>query len=178
MAQVDRTGIAQDVPRFLTILAQIPWFQNLGEPHPWDQEVVRIHSWDEWLGPERGHGDWFGRWPAFVRESIQDRERARRVELETLWQRTYDLVHERAACNVPLFDPKQDAWYGPTNCVNSAAYISALVAWHLLLERPIPKMIAGEWCWLAEGHWPCDFADAPVGIDEALVDFAFKFQVY
>jgi hypothetical protein len=52
------------------------------------------------------------------------------------------------------------------------------VSWHILLGRRLPKMIAGEWRWYAEGHWPCDFAEEPVGIDEALVSFHVKFLVY
>jgi hypothetical protein len=95
-----------------------------------------------------------------------------------LWKKTHAFVLDRAARNVPLFDPKRDPWYGPTNCVYAAAYNGALVAWHILLDRPIPEMIAGEWRWFADGHWPCDFAEEPVGIDETLVDFVVKFQVY
>jgi hypothetical protein len=84
----------------------------------------------------------------------------------------------RAVLNVPLFDANRDAWYGPTTCVWGAAYGSSLVAWHILLGRPIPQMIAESWRWYSEGHWPCDFAEEPVGIDEALVAFHLKLQVY
>jgi hypothetical protein len=175
---VDPKEIAEDIPHFLALLERVPWFLNLGKPHRWDRDVARIHSWDEWPGPEAGYGDWFGRWPAVVREAIEASERDRRAELEALWKKVHTLVFDRAAANVPLFDPKRDAWYGPTTCVWDAAYISALVAWHILLGRPIPEMIAGAWRWYSQGHWPCDFAEEPVGIDEALVDFHLKFQVY
>jgi hypothetical protein len=178
MRSVDPKEIAPNIPQFLALLEQVPWFRNLGKPHRWDREVVRIYSWKEWPGPEAGFGDWFGRWPAFVREAIEASEPARRAELATLGGQVYALVLDRAAPNVPLFDPDQDAWYGPTACVHQAAYIAALVACHILLGRPIPEMIIGEWRWFAEGHWPCDFAEEPVGIDEAFVDFVVKFQVY
>ncbi|MCI0458476.1 MAG: hypothetical protein L0Z62_16045 [Gemmataceae bacterium] len=175
---VDPKEIAADIPQFLATLERVPWFLNLGKPHHWDKDVVRIHDWDEWHGPQAGYGDWFGGWPAVVREAIEAIEAHRREELQTLWDKVHSIVFECAKRNVPLFDPKRDAWYGPTTCVWDAAYISALVAWHILLNRPIPPMIAGEWRWYSEGHWPCDFAEEPVGIDEALVDFHLKFQVY
>jgi hypothetical protein len=40
-------------------------------PHPQDGEVVRVRSFDEWPGPEQGYGDWFGRYPAVVREGVE-----------------------------------------------------------------------------------------------------------
>jgi hypothetical protein len=140
--------------------------------------VGRIHDWSKWPGPERGHGDWFGRWPAVVREAIEAEKRDRENELTALWDRVHKLVFDHAVPNVPLFDPKEDAWHSPTTCVWSAAYISSLVAWHILLDRPVPQMIAQSWLWFSEGHWPCDFADEPVGIDEALVEFHVKLLVY
>jgi hypothetical protein len=174
----DPKEIARDLPQFLGLLERVPWFLNLGKPHRRDDEVARIHGWEEWHGPEHGYGDWFGRWPAVVREHIEASARDRRSELDALWERVHALVFERAVPNVPLFDPDRDAWYGPTTCVWLAAYISSLVAWHILLVRPIPPMIAESWDWYSEGHWPCDFAEEPVGIDEALVDFHLKLQVY
>jgi hypothetical protein len=170
--------IAPDVPHFLALLRRVPWFRNLGKPHRWDSEVARIHSWDEWPGPEGGYGDRFARWPAVVREAIEEGESGRRNELDTLWKHAYSLVLDHAARNVPEFNPERDPWYGPTACVHDAAYTAALMAWHILLDRPVPEMIAGTWRWFAEGHWPCDFAEEPVGWDEALVDFVIKFQVY
>jgi hypothetical protein len=175
---VDPKESARDVPEFLALLGRVPWFLNLGKPHRWDHKVARIHSWEEWPGPERGYGDWFGKWPAVVREAIEASERDRLRDLDALWERVHALVFERAVPNVPLFDPKRDPWYGPTACVWLAAYISSLVAWHVLLVRPIPRMIAESWWWYSEWHWPCDFAEEPVGIAEALVDFHLKLLVY
>jgi hypothetical protein len=174
----DPKEFARDAPQFLGLLERIPWFLNLGKPHRRDDDVARIHGWEEWHGPERGHGDWFGRWPAVVREHIEASASDRRSELDALWERVHALVFERAVPNVPLFDPDRDAWYGPTACVWHAAHISSLVAWHILLVRPISSMIAESWYWYSEGHWPCDFAEEPAGIDEGLVDFHLKLQVY
>jgi hypothetical protein len=176
---IDPAMIAPDVPRYIALLETVPWFANLGKPHPRDAEVVRIHSWAEWPGPEGGHGYWFGRWPAFVQETIEAAEPARRAELKEVWDRVYALVLNRAARNVPGFDPAQDAWHGPTACVHDAAYIAALVAWHIHLGRPIPRIIAEEWLWYADGQWPCDFAEEPVGLDESLENVPeVRFLVY
>src|SRR5436190_1308713 len=94
---VDPKEIAEDVPAFLAILDGVPWFLNLGKPHRWDGEVLRIHSWDEWPGPEQGYGDWYGRWPAVIREAIEASERDRADELEALWKKVHSLVFELAA---------------------------------------------------------------------------------
>jgi hypothetical protein len=80
----DPKEIASDVPQFVAQLERIPWFLNLGKPHRWDKDVARIHSWDEWPGPEAGHGDWFGRWPAVVREAIEAEQPGRRDELQAV----------------------------------------------------------------------------------------------
>src|SRR5437764_15202007 len=132
---IDPKEIAGDVLQFLVLLERVPWFLNLGKPHRWDPEVARIHSWEEWPGPERGFGDWFGRWPAVVREHLEAIARDRRGELDALWEKVHAVVLERAVPNLPLYDAKRDAWYGPTACVWDAAYIAPLVALHILLGR-------------------------------------------
>jgi hypothetical protein len=165
---IDPTTIAPDVPRYIALLESVPWFANLGRPHPRDAEVTRIHSWNEWPGPERGNVFWFGRWLSFVQETIEREEAPRRNELKEVWDRAYALVLARAIRNVPEYDPEEDAWHGPTMCVHFAAYTAALIAWHIALGRPLPRMIAEEWRWYADGHWPCDFAEEPVGLDESL----------
>jgi hypothetical protein len=55
--------------------------------------------------------------------------------------------------------------------VHAAGYIAALVGWHVLLGLPLPDPIAEEWAWLADGHWPCDYAEEPPGFgDESQID--------
>jgi hypothetical protein len=155
--------IAPDVGGYLRLLETLPWFLNLGEPHPRDHDVVRIHTWEEWPGPERGYGDWFGRWQAVVREQVEASEPARRAELDKLWQSIERTVVSRAAAKVPMYDPEQDAWYGPTVCVWYAAYTACLVGWHILLNRRLPERLAAEWEWYVDGRWPCDYAEEPPG---------------
>lgn len=111
---IDPTTIAPDVPRFLSLVTSIPWLTRLGKPHPRDGEVVRITGWRGWPGPERGFGDMFGRWPAFVKESIEASEQSRIAELKELWESINSDVLARGAANVPEYDPAEDAWYGPT----------------------------------------------------------------
>jgi hypothetical protein len=171
--------IAPTVTDFLVLLQRVHWFTRLGQPHVRDAEVVRIHDWSGWPGPEGPWGDWFGRWPAFVRECIEADGRNRSKELESTWQQIGGLVAEQAAANVPLYDPNQDAWYGPTLCVWDAAYIASLVGWHILMSQPIGWVISERWRWLAAGHWPCAFAEEPEGIDELLVEIPrVKLLVY
>jgi len=176
----DPTDIAPDIDAYLRLLETVPWFRNLGNAHPRDNTVFRIHAWKDWLGPERGFGDWFGRWQSVVRERIEASEQARLAELNALWKRIERLVVERAAAYVPLFDPEQDAWYGPTACVWGAAYTACLVGWHILLNRTLPERLTSEWEWYADGHWPCDYAEAPPGYrDDSIVDLATgKLLVY
>ncbi len=168
----DPADIAPDIDAYLRLLESVPWFQNLGKPHPRDSEEVRIHSWEEWPGPEQGYGDWFGRWQSVVQERMAASvPPAEQGELTALWKRIERLVLERAATNVPLYDPKQDAWYGPTRCVWGAAYTACLVGWHILLNRRLPERLATEWELFRDGHWPCDYADEPPGYrDESTVD--------
>jgi hypothetical protein len=176
----DPRTIAPDLPAFLALLRNVPWFLNLGKSHSRDRNVARIHSWDQWLGPERGFGDWFGRYPAVVRERMEADHTNQRTDLEAVWLQIESLVMECAIPNVPEYDKKQDAWYGPTTCVWQAGYTAALIGCHLLLKRPLPEPIAQEWDWFADGHWPCDYAEEPHGYgDEALIDVpATKLLVY
>jgi hypothetical protein len=174
------TVIANDVNQFIRALPDVPWFLNLGEPHPRDLEVIRIYSWDDWPGPEGGWCDWLGRYSAVVRERIEADHSARQGELDALWQKIEGTVLRLASGNVPLFDPDEDAWHGPTTCVWSAAYTACLVSWHLLLSCPLPERVVTEWDWYAAGHWPCDFAEEPPGyLDESAVNVAAgKLLVY
>jgi hypothetical protein len=172
--------IATDTGAYLRLLQTVPWFRNLGKPHARDCETVRINRWEDWPGPEAGYASWFGRWQSIVREQIEVSEPARRSELDALWKRIERLVVERAALNVPLYDPHEDTWYGPTACVWGAAYTACLVGWHVLLNRQLPERLAVEWEWFTDGHWPCDYAAEPPGyLDESTVDLpAGKLLVY
>jgi hypothetical protein len=164
----DPRTIAPDVRHFLALVEQVPWFSNLGKPTALDQGVGRIKDWSQWAGPEGGFGYWYGRWPAVVREHIEKDEQSRMPELKDLWDKIHAVAMDKASSNMPLYDAKQDPWYGPTCCVLDAAYTAALVGWHIYLTRPIPKIIAENWRWFADGHWPCDFAEDPVGLDERI----------
>jgi hypothetical protein len=168
----DPTDIAPDIDAYLRLLEKVPWFQNLGKPDPRDNEITRIHSWEEWPGPERGYGDWFGRWQSVVQEQLEASvPPARRKQLKAHWKRIDRLVSERAAANVPLYDPERDPWYGPTACVWCAAYTACLIGWHIALNRRLPERLAHEWEWYLAGHWPCDYAEEPPGYwDETTVD--------
>ena len=169
-----------DVTGFIKGLDAIPWFLNLGKPHPRDNEVVRIHSWEGWPGPETRLGEWFARWHSVIRERIEAEESGRRFELDALWKRVDQVVFQRAVANVPLYDPKEDAWHGPTLCLWCAAYTAGLLSWHHLLRRRIPERLVDEWHWFEDGHWPCNFAEEPPDYqDETAVEFPMvKLLVY
>jgi hypothetical protein len=168
--ELDPRWFMQNLPVFEAALQGIPWFLNLGKPHPRDSEVRRIRSWDEWGGPERGYGDWFGRYPAVVRERIEAEHSDRQAELDAVWARIEGFVFQAACGNVPGAG-EGDPWHGPTACVSQAGYTAALVGWHLLLGRDLPAPSAAEWTWLASGHWPCDYAEPPPGYgDESQID--------
>ena len=167
----DIRSIANDLTRFNHLLRTVPWFVNLGKPHAQDKEVVRIWSWAEWHGPEQGYGDWFGRYPAVVREALERIHSGRRPELDSAWQRIEKFVVDLAIPNVPSYRGDRDPWYGPTACVWQAGYIAALVGSHVLVADPLPEPIMAQWTWFVEGHWPCDYAEEPPGyLDESLVN--------
>lgn len=165
-----RQGLAPSLPQFIDSLQYVPWFRNLGRPNTRDRQVKRIHRWQEWQGPEAGYGDWFGRFPALVREQMEADHPTRKAELNQTWNRIELSVIELAIPHVPDYDAEQDAWYGPTACVWQAGYNAALVGCHLQLGRPLPEPIADQWDWLLEGHWPCDYAEEPLGYWTSLID--------
>jgi hypothetical protein len=66
-----------------------------------------------------------------------------------------EAVLSSAKQKVP-YDPEQDAWHGPTQCVWDVAWWAALVAVHVLvLRRSLPEKVRQVWQWVAAGHWPC-----------------------
>ena len=152
------------VEDFLAQLAAVPWFSNIGRPTPPDAGVKRIFAWEEWPGPEKD--------PAITELHLQHQalfdaimvdageQRAARAEL---WDRIHAAVFRAAASRVP-YDPKQDAWHGPTMAVWQAAWTAGLVGLCLQSGRPVPPEIQEQWLWFARGHWPSgydSFSDEP-----------------
>lgn len=167
---LDPRAIADDMPSFEALCVGVPWMANLGKPHPRDVEVRRIRDFAESPGPERGLGDWFGRYPAVVRERIEADYPGHRDELSRAWDRVERSVIDAASANVPGAG-EGGSWHGPTACVYQAGFTAALVGWPVLLGRPVPDPIKEEWSWLVAGHWPCDYAEEPPGFgDESFVD--------
>jgi hypothetical protein len=153
----------RQLPGFIRLLKRTPWFLNLGLPNPRDSKVVRIHSWKEWRGPERDWNDWAGYWPTLLRKNLVEMHKDRAKELEALWTSLEDLVVERASRNVPLYDPDEDPWYGPSACVWHAGYFAGLTSWYIVLGLRQPEALVGHWQWYLEGHWPCGYAECPPG---------------
>ena len=146
-------------------IASVPWFAHLGEPSRWDDGCVRISAWDQWPGPENALGEAFAEaladaqdrvfaaWPTGARSTSAGDPRA-------LFDRVRAAVLSRARLAVP-FDPAQDAWHAPTQCVHDAGYVTALVACVLARGWPVPEDLAELWNWFAAGHWPAGFAGEP-----------------
>ena len=167
----DIRAISGDLTGLDRLVRGIRWFRNVGRAHPRDPEVVRLQDWADWHGPEKGFGDWFGRYRAVVREHLEAAHAGRRAERDATWRQFDPLVRDLAGPNVPADWADRDPWYGPTAAVWGAGYTAALVACHVLVGSPLPDPIADQWGWLADGHWPCDYAEEPPGYrDESAVD--------
>jgi hypothetical protein len=165
----DPHTIAPSLPAFEALLRGVPWFLNLGKPHPRDSEVVRVGTFDDCPGPAAGYGDWFGRYPAVVRERVKAHA-GRRSKLAPVWNQVERSVIRAASANVPGAG-EGDADHAPSRCMYDAGYIAALVAWHVLLSLPVPDPIAERWTWFADGHWACAYSEVPPGFgDESLID--------
>jgi hypothetical protein len=151
-------------------LAGVPWFARLGEPSPWDGGCVRISAWEQWPGPENALGEAF----ALLFQDLRDRIFAAcppppADHPQVLFDRVITDVVSRARAAVPLFDPAQDAWHAPTQCVWDAGYVAALIACVLARGWPIPEDLVEVWNWYEAGHWPSGFAREP-GDDPAVRD--------
>lgn len=166
----NRLEITSSLAEFIASLHYVPWFRAIGKAHPNDRQVRRIQSWRDWPGPEDGYGDWFGRFPALVREQMYAENPDRQGELEQTWTTIEPLVLEFAIANLPDYDDEADAYYGPNACAWQAAYNAALVGCHIPLSRPLPEPIADQWSWLIDGHWPCDYAEEPIGYWQSRID--------
>jgi hypothetical protein len=162
--------IASNLPKFIDSLTYIPWFRNLGKPHRDDRLVRRIRHGRGWPGPEEGYGDWFGRFPALVREQMYVEAADRQGELDKVWAMIEPLVLELAIANLADYDDDADAYHWPNACAWQASYNAALVGCHVLLARALPEPIADQWGWLVEGHWPCDYAEEPIGYWQSRID--------
>jgi hypothetical protein len=167
---LNKPGNTSNLPQFIDSLPYIPWFRNLGKPHPNDRHVRRIRHGRDWPGPEEGYGDWFGRFPALVREQMYAENADRQVELDKTWARVEPLVLELAIANLPDYDDEADAYHWPNACAWQASYNAALVGCHILLVRPLPEPIADQWSWLTAGHWPCDYGEEPIGYWQSIID--------
>jgi len=164
------TEFTPDIDAYIAFLETLPWFLSLGKANKRDAEVTRIQGWEEWPGPMGPYGDWFGRWQSVVKERLEAKHSDQNTVLGAVWQHIERLVLNRASANVPLFDPNEDAWFGPTACVWGASYTACLVSWHVELKAVLPPRLRAEWTWYQDGHWPCGYAEEPPGyLDETSV---------
>ena len=141
---------------FLDRLDRVPWLQHLGQPTDRDGEVHRIHDWDEWPGPEEPNIAELGLWWQDRHDAVLAQAGADRAAAEGLFNEVQAKVFDRAKAAVP-YDPEQDAWHGPTQCVWDVSYWAGLVALYLQLGQPLPDQIKQVWSWVEAGHWPCGF---------------------
>jgi hypothetical protein len=142
-------------------LLGVSWFASLGKPSRWDNGCVRISRWDQWPGPE--HPPIAA--AALAAQAIHDAvfaaaDASAAAALHGTFDRVHALVLERARTAVP-FDPDEDTWHAPTQCVWDAAYWTALVACVLACGWTVPEDLVEVWNWYAAGHWPSGFADEP-----------------
>jgi uncharacterized protein (TIGR02996 family) len=142
---------------FMNLFSRIPWLANLGIPLNDDCDVYWIRTWAHWPGPEEVEV----RELASCYESSRDRVLAGagafRSECEHLLRKICRAVVDMATENVRLFDPKQDAWHGPTQCVRDVSHWAGLFALHVVLRVPMPPRLKQIWSWILAGHWPCGY---------------------
>jgi hypothetical protein len=148
---------ARSPDEFERELGMVEWFAHLGEQSPWDGSCARIFAWDQWPGPED---------PLVEAFSCASQERYDRAfaasplpasDLQHLFDRGHSAVTSLARNAVP-FDPEEDAWHGPTQCVWQAAYTGGLIMCVLGSGWAIPDDLVEEWNWYCAGHWPSGFA--------------------
>lgn len=156
----DRRITARSPDEFERELDEAAWFAHLGKPSPWDGNCVRIFAWDQWPGPENALGEASG----YASQDLYDRIFAASPlaadDLQMLFDRGHATVMSRARPAVP-FDPKEDAWRAPTQCVWQAAYTAGLIMCVLASGWPVPDDLVEEWNWYEAGHWPSGFARDP-----------------
>jgi hypothetical protein len=150
---------ARSPDEFESGLSQVERFARLGSPSPWDDGCARIFTWRQWPGPEQPSIEAF----ALAQQDMKDRIFAEGLaagDLPSLFERVNTQVMEQARRFAP-FDPRQDAWHGPTLCVWEAGYTAALVTCVLACCWPVPDDLAEIWAWFEAGHWPSGFAAKP-----------------
>jgi len=101
-------------------------------------------------------------------DAIMEEAREERAALSELWHRINAVVFGAASSRVP-FDPKQDAWHGPTTAVWQAAWTAGLVGLYLRTGRPIPQELLEQWSWFVRGHWPSGYTSRHRGHEALLV---------
>lgn len=106
---------ARTADEFERGLSQVEWFARLGSASPWDDGCARIFTWRHWPGPEHASIEAFALAQQDMKDSIFAGGLAT-ADLPALFDRVNTQVMEQARWSVP-FDPRQDAWHGPTLCV-------------------------------------------------------------
>jgi hypothetical protein len=155
-----RPFTARTTAEFESRLAETAWFTALGAPSPWDEGCVRIRDWDDWPGPENALGEAFGLMGQEFRDAVVATGDRPAAELDAVFDRVGEAVMTRARAAVP-FDPDEDAWHAPTQCVWDAAYTAGVIATVLACGRPAPGDLVELWNWYEAGHWPGGFAAEP-----------------
>jgi hypothetical protein len=145
------------VEDFLAQLEAVPWFSNIGGTTPPDAGVERIFAWEDWPGPLEPAVDELFLRHQMLFDAIMGDAGEQRAALSALWDGIHAAVFRAATPRVP-FDPKQDAWHGPTTAVWQAAWTAGLVGLCLQTGRPIPQDLLHQWAWFARGHWPSGYA--------------------
>lgn len=82
---------------------------------------------------------------------------AQRGDLSALWDRVHAAVFHAASPKVP-YDPREDAWHGPTTAVWQAAWTAGLIALCMKTGQRIPSDLQEQWAWFVRGHWPSGYA--------------------
>jgi hypothetical protein len=159
-SRLSRQITAHSLDEFERSLGKVAWFANLGQPSPWDEGCVRIYAWDQWPGPNKGVAEAL----AFMAQDFYDRIFAASPlgadALKALFDRMHEIVMDHAHTAVP-FDPEQDCFHAPSQCVWHAAYDAGLIACVLASGWPVPDDLVEEWNWFEAGHWPASFAHEP-----------------
>ena len=162
---------------FERVLGQVAWFAHLGELSRWDGNCVRMFAWDQWPGPENALGEIFGCGSQETYDRIFAASSLAAGDLQVLFDRGHAAVMRRARMAVP-FDPGQDSWHAPTQCVRQAAYTAGLIMCILGSGWPVPDDLVEEWNWFQAGHWPAGFADHPADMPENQLIFPRQLLVY
>jgi uncharacterized protein (TIGR02996 family) len=155
---------SQWLEALLRLFDRVPWLEHLGQPTAGDNEVYRLHDWDEWPGPEDPSVQPLYELSQTWYDRLLDEAGPLRKDAEALWERVREAVLSRARPKVP-FDPGQDAWHGPTQCVWDVSWWAGLLALHVVFKRRVPGDVGRMWSWVAAGHWPCGYVSPPTDED-------------